>query len=139
MCPVKQFNAKLIDTSAYERFELPKNLYAIAIDDSKIQRKLLSRFFMFAGIPADRIHIMGATCSEITGFVDWAVDFVDSHPYDLFLFLVDENLDLHDDQAGTKQTTVSGSAAVAEMRSRLLPDQERNVLTLIRSANDSAK
>ena len=45
----------------------------------------------------------------------------------------------HDDHAGTKQNTLSGSAAVAEMRSRLLPDQERKVLSLIRSANDSAK
>ena len=35
----------------YTKFTLPKNTYAIAIDDSKLQRKLLSKYFDFAGIP----------------------------------------------------------------------------------------
>lgn len=138
-CPAKLFDASFIDSNvSYEDFEVPKNVHAIAIDDSKIQRKILSRFFLFAGIPEDRIHIMGGTAEEIKGFCDWAITFVDEHPDDFVLMIVDENLDVQEEELRTKQLTVSGSGAVAEMRKRLLPDQERRVLSLIRSANDSA-
>ena len=122
----------------YEDFQLPKNIQAIAIDDSKIQRKLLSRFFMYAGIPEDRIHILGENAEEIIGFCDWSVSFVDEHPDDYILMVVDENLDVQEEQVGTKQTTVSGSGSVRDMRKRLLPGQEKGVFALIRSANDSA-
>lgn len=81
---------------------------------------------------------MGGTAEEIKGFCDWAITFVDEHPDDFVLMIVDENLDVQEEELRTKQLTVSGSGAVAEMRKRLLPDQERRVLSLIRSANDSA-
>jgi hypothetical protein len=49
---------KLPDSSAakdmeadYKSFSLPKNTYAIGIDDSNIQRKLIQRYFTMAGIP----------------------------------------------------------------------------------------
>jgi hypothetical protein len=113
-------------------------LYAIAIDDSKIQRKLLKLFFESAGVRNDRIHIMGDTAEEINTFGDFATTFVDEHPDDVILMIVDENLDIQEELVGTKHESVSGSGAVAEMRRRLLPDQERRVLALIRSANDSA-
>jgi len=136
---VKLYDEKLAHSNIrHEDFELPKNLHAIAIDDSKIQRKLLARFFLFAGIPEDRIHIMGATAEEIVGFDDWAMSFVDEHPDDYVLMIVDENLDVQEEYVVTSQATVSGSGAVAEIRGRLLPDQERRLLALIRSANDSA-
>lgn len=35
----------------YKSFSLPKNTYAIGIDDSNIQRKLIQRYFTMAGIP----------------------------------------------------------------------------------------
>ena len=138
-CPAKVFDEKLANTNMkYEDFKLPKNLQAIAIDDSKIQRKLLSRFFMFAGVPEDNIHILGATAEEINGFCDWSITFVDEHPDDYILMVVDENLDVQEEQVGTKHNTVSGSGSVAEIRRRLLVDQERRLFALIRSANDSA-
>ena len=114
-------------------------MYAIAIDDSKIQRKLFTLFFKSAGIPEDRIQILGGSAEEINTFCEFATKFVDEHPDDLILMIVDENLDIQEEIVGKKHASVSGSAAVAEMRRRLLPDQERRVLALIRSANDSAR
>jgi|AntRauTorckE5430_2_1112549.scaffolds.fasta_scaffold01415_6 signal transduction histidine kinase len=138
-CPVKLFNENLANTNIkYEDFKLPKNLQAVAIDDSNIQRKLLSRFFMFAGVPVDNIHVLGATAKEINEFCDWSITFVDEHPDDYILMIVDENLDVQEEQVGTNQSTVSGSGSVAEIRKRLLVNQERKILALIRSANDSS-
>ena len=122
-----------------QEFKLPLNMYAIALDDSKIQRKLLARYFSFAGIPEDRVKILGSSTREIIEFDDWAFSFIVGHPDDYFLFIVDENLDVHEDQiTTTKEGTVSGSLCVSKIRRRLLPDQERRILALIRSANDSA-
>lgn len=137
-CPVTPYNEMLARSHiSHEDFKMPKNVYGIGIDDSKIQRKLLVRFFMYVGIPEDRIHIFGANVEEIKEFDDWAVNFIDSHPDDYFLMIIDENLDVQDEDA-TSQVTISGSLSVSDMRSRLIPDQERRVLALIRSANDSA-
>jgi hypothetical protein len=119
-------------------FEMPKNVWGIAIDDSKIQRKLLIRFFLYIGIPKERIHIKGATSADVKGFDAWAVNFIGDHPKDYFLMIIDENLDIQEEQDATRQITISGSRAISEMRSRLSVDQERRVLALIRSANDSA-
>ena len=114
-------------------FELPKNIYGIAIDDSKIQRKLLARYLTYAGIPKDRVQIYGEDGTQIRNFADLIVTFVDEHPDDYFLLIVDENLDVDE-----SQITISGSQMVSKIRARLLPDQERRILALIRSANDSA-
>lgn len=127
-----------LTSSNLKTFKLPQNLYGIAIDDSKIQRKILARFFLYTGIPQDRIIIKGESNSEILDFGDWASSFIDNHPDDLFLMLVDENLEVEVDSSNTKFTTISGSKVVSDMRKRMLPDQERRLLALIRSANDSA-
>jgi len=138
-CPVTPYHEMLSTANiSHEDFELPKNVWGIALDDSKIQRKLLVRFFMYAGIPEERIHIKGATADEIKGFDDWAVSFIDEHPDDFFLMIIDENLDVQEEQDAMRQVTISGSLTISDMRSRLLLEQERRVLALIRSANDSA-
>jgi len=59
--------------------------------------------------------------------------YQDEHPDDYFLLIVDENLDVDE-----SHITISGSQMVSKIRARLLPDQERRILALIRSANDSA-
>lgn len=119
-------------------FKLPSNVYAIAIDDSKIQRQLLKKFFDCIKIPSDRSFIQGKSAAEITGFNDWALNFIYNHPNDYFLFIVDENLVIQDDEF-SKHVTISGSMSISNLRSKLLPDQEKRVLALIRSANDSAR
>jgi hypothetical protein len=50
---------------------------------------------------------------------------------------VDENLMVNDNSQYSENFIFSGSKAVSDLRSRLLPDQEKKVLALIRSANDS--
>lgn len=121
-----------------QEFKLPSNIYAIALDDSKIQRKLLARYFTFAGIPEDRIQVLGGSAQEIKEFDEWAYTFIVKHPDDYILFIVDENLDVHDNEiTATKEGTISGSLSVNKFRKRLSSDQESRILTLIRSANDS--
>ena len=58
----KEEDKQLVD---YSDFCIPSNTYAIAIDDSKIQRKLLGKIFEHAGIPADRCTIVGDGYEEI--------------------------------------------------------------------------
>ena len=53
----------------YSNFCIPKNTHAIAIDDSKIQRKLLTKLFSFADIPPERCTIVGDGYDEI--MVSW--------------------------------------------------------------------
>jgi len=49
----------------YSDFSIPSNTYAIAIDDSKIQRRLLGKIFEHAGMPSDRCTIVGDSYEEI--------------------------------------------------------------------------
>ena len=123
-------------TIDYSKFCIPKNTVAIAIDDSKIQRKLLGKFFDFAGIPNDRYTVVGESRDEIMGFEDFVVSFIDQHNDDYIFLLVDENLDVVTDDS--KQETVSGSLCVENIRKRLLREQKRRLFALIRSANDSS-
>ena len=130
--PVKLHGGPTRDADA---FHLPDVVWCIGIDDSKIQRKLLRRLFLHAGVSGPRQIILGHKEDEITGFVDRIVDFVNRHPADRFLLLVDENLDTGND--GGKHETISGSECVKEIRKILDPEQEQRMLALVRSANDS--
>jgi len=70
----------------YSDFCIPKNTKAIAIDDSKIQRKLLGKFFSFAGIPPADCTVVGDGHDEIMGFEDYVVKFMES--YDGYVFMI---------------------------------------------------
>lgn len=120
----------------YSRFRIPTNTHAIAIDDSKIQRKLLSKFYEFAGIPEERTTIVGDGHDEIMGFEDFVVNFVENHPEDFVFLLVDENLDVVDDNS--IRSTISGSLCVENIRKRIPAKLERRMFALVRSANDSS-
>ena len=136
-CPGEVFDAQNVQRwTEYETFEMPSNVYGIGIDDSRVQRGLLFKFFSFLGIPKNRVQILGGEKSDITDFEDWAQNFIFNHPNDYFLFIVDENLIVSDEQTASSMR-YSGSKAVSNLRSRLLPDQEKRLLALIRSANDS--
>lgn len=103
-----------------------------------MQRKLLKRFLELAGIAKERSISLGEKNDEITSFEDFVVNFMDDHPSDHVLLIVDENLDLALDDLSSQHSTISGSAMVQDIRHRLLPEQERQILALIRSANDSS-
>ena len=76
--PVELYDAH----SKASDFVIPQGVWGIAIDDSKIQRKLLRRFFIHAGINEHHQIILGQDSAEITSFVDFVIDFVKKHPQD---------------------------------------------------------
>lgn len=124
---------KSYDISQEENaFAISPGAWAIGIDDSKMQRKLLSRFFLHAGIPEDHQIIFGRSSHEISTFVDTVVDFVQKHPDDHFLIIADENLELEGD-------FVSGSVCIHQIRDALSIEDEKRILALVRSANDSVE
>ncbi|KAJ1448100.1 hypothetical protein M885DRAFT_623762 [Pelagophyceae sp. CCMP2097] len=123
-------------TSA-ESFSLPPGTWGIAIDDSKMQRKLLTRLLEFAGVEPNRIKVTGETCAEIHDFSESVAQHVRDHAEDFHLVIVDENLDV---VIAGNRTTVLGSECVVRLRATL--DAEglgSKLLTVVRSANDSAQ
>jgi hypothetical protein len=123
-------------TADYSRFRIPTNTHAIAIDDSKIQRKLLSKLIEFAGIPEERTTVVGDGHDEIMGFEDFVVNFMENHPEDFVFLLIDENLDVVNENS--VRSTISGSLCVENIRKRLPAKLERRMFALVRSANDSS-
>ena len=71
----------------FSEFCIPQNTFAIAIDDSKIQRKLLGKIFENAGIAPDRCTICGDGFDEIMGFCDYVVNFINDHRDD-YIFMI---------------------------------------------------
>mmetsp|Transcript_48832 Transcript_48832/g.59089 ORF Transcript_48832/g.59089 Transcript_48832/m.59089 type:complete len:323 (-) Transcript_48832:98-1066(-) len=114
---------------------LPQETWGIAIDDSKVQRKLLHKFLSHTGIETNKIIIKGETLLEIRTFDDFVVDLVKKHPQDLFLIIVDENMDCTEDD---KLITISGSLHVQNILKMLDSDLNKQILALVRSANDSS-
>lgn len=70
------------------------------------------------------------------GFVDFVIGFMACHMGEHVLLIADENLDVVDEAARHK--TISGSQLVESIRLLLLPEQERFLISLIRSANDAS-
>ena len=136
--PARPFGANRKTRTPYDikTFKLPDKTWGIAIDDSKVQMKLLSKFFEFAGIPKDRIKVFGKSSEEVLTFVDFVVNFMDENMGDPVLLIADENLDITDE--ASKHVTISGSQLVETIRKRLLQEQEKQLVALIRSANDSS-
>eukprot|EP00569_Conticribra_weissflogii_P004959 CAMPEP_0171332298 /NCGR_PEP_ID=MMETSP0878-20121228/3258_1 /TAXON_ID=67004 /ORGANISM="Thalassiosira weissflogii, Strain CCMP1336" /LENGTH=1223 /DNA_ID=CAMNT_0011832997 /DNA_START=130 /DNA_END=3801 /DNA_ORIENTATION=+ len=135
--PAKPFGGEKIRTPIdIKTFKLPQGIWGIGIDDSKIQQKLLVKFFEFAGISKDKIKVFGKDSEEIMGFVNFVVNFMDEHMGEQVLLIADENLEVTD--GASHHTTISGSELVERIRTRILPEQERDLISLIRSANDSS-
>ena len=138
-CPITPVNSDVHRNDFYDLvdFKLPENTWGIAIDDSKIQRKLMTRFLLLAGIEKDKIAIKGKDSEEIQNFPTFVMDIIKSHPDDYFLVIADENLDIV--ELSSRHKTVSGSYCIELIRKQLDPILEKNMLCLIRSANDSSQ
>mmetsp|Transcript_21762 Transcript_21762/g.24958 ORF Transcript_21762/g.24958 Transcript_21762/m.24958 type:complete len:1029 (-) Transcript_21762:141-3227(-) len=130
-CPVQKYSNKEIRQA---KFALPEGTWGIAIDDSKIHRKLMERIFTFAGIPKNRQLIYGKDEDEIRSFSDIVVDFIRTHPEQYILLVADENLDIEE---GSQLKVVSGSQCCEEILNQI--DSDKHILTLVRSANDSTQ
>jgi len=114
---------------------VPPGTWGVAIDDSKMQRKLIAKLFTIGGVSEDRIVVMGETGAEIRGFAASVVDHVRQHADDYHLVIVDENLEIP--QPGGSEL-VLGSKCIVELRAALEAEGlDGKVLAIFRSANDS--
>lgn len=118
-------------------FEVPAGTWGIAIDDSKIQRKLMGRILSHAGIEESRRLLLGKSPAEVYELKTLLLDLLEQHPDDTMLVLVDENLDfgITDDE----HIVLSGSLIMQDILKGLTSEQEQRMFVLVRSANDSAE
>eukprot|EP00523_Entomoneis_sp_CCMP467_P022964 CAMPEP_0168827680 /NCGR_PEP_ID=MMETSP0727-20121128/122_1 /TAXON_ID=265536 /ORGANISM="Amphiprora sp., Strain CCMP467" /LENGTH=1091 /DNA_ID=CAMNT_0008880851 /DNA_START=70 /DNA_END=3342 /DNA_ORIENTATION=- len=135
-----QCHAKAVseDETRKLHFELPLNTYAIAIDDSWIQRKLMLRIFSDAGIPQSQKKALGRNPSELDSVGGLIDAILDQHDFDgKILVLVDENLDYSNgEESGFMMR--SGSKLMEGILAKLQHEKRDRLLVLVRSANDSA-
>jgi hypothetical protein len=127
-----------------KEFTVPEGTIGIAIDDSKIQRKMLRKILSHLGVEgADKTLILGEEPSEIMGLKDDILAMLDKHPTSKILVLVDENLDygIHSgsNKGASDNVTLSGSMIMHRILEDLAIDQEERILALVRSANDSTE
>jgi len=129
-CPAPEpFNDAFADSA-----DLSHNVWAMGVEDSPQQRRILLLIFKRLGIPDERIIIIGGDDEEIKNMVSYARDFFQSIPKDAsLLMVVDENLDL----GWPSEGTISGSSSVKVLRESLGASEEKRLLALVRSANDS--
>jgi hypothetical protein len=117
-------------------FEVPPDTWGIAVDDSKIQRKLLARIMGHVGLHEENMVVLGATPSEIYNLEIALRDVLaKKKPGSKVLILVDENLDFCECEC--EPVILSGSLVMADILSRLTDEEESQVFALVRSANDS--
>lgn len=136
-CPIATYeDSASINSVDLATFKLPANTFGIAIDDSGIQRKLLTKIFTLLDIQRDRQFVMGANAKEISQFNDIVIKLIQSNPCAYFLLIADENLDVTEDFV--HHQTVSGSALIHRLRNDLGPELESRLLAVVRSANDSS-
>jgi len=124
------------EISNAKEFEVPSSTVGIAIDDSKIQRKLMARILTYLGISPNRSRVIGTTPSEVMELKDIVTHLLQENPESNVLILIDENLDYGIEDGG-EHIALSGSVIMQGILDELEPEQERRVLALVRSANDS--
>lgn len=73
-------------------FVVPKNVRAIGVDDSKIQRKLLARILTHVGVESSKQLLLGESPEDVTEFDSTLMTLMEEHPTDKFLVIVDEHL-----------------------------------------------
>ncbi|CAB9502488.1 expressed unknown protein [Seminavis robusta] len=123
--------------SVPEEFKIPPTTWAIAVEDSPMQQKLLDRFLKQAGFPKEKCVVLGKTADEIYNFTDTIRDLMRENENDKFVLIIDENLDIV--EGGAVTSTVSGSFSIHQLRKSMDEEDEARMLALIRSANDSVQ
>jgi len=73
-------------------FVVPQNVWAIGVDDSKIQRKLMYRIFSHVGVDPSRQVVLGETADDVANLEETLLNYMDEHKSDKFLIIVDEHL-----------------------------------------------
>ncbi|KAG7336802.1 hypothetical protein IV203_032363 [Nitzschia inconspicua] len=120
-----------------KEFEVPAKTIGIAVDDSKIQRKLMGRILTYTGVKTENSHILGESPSEVMGLKALVLGLLQDNPDSKMLILIDENLDYYKSNTVDESVALSGSIIMQDILRALSPEQERRILALVRSANDS--
>ena len=116
-------------------FEVPPETLGVAIDDSKIQRKLMSRILGLIGVAEEHRMVIGEKPSDAYEMEKMIQDALKSRPNAKILVMVDENLDYG--EKGEEVVIMSGSRIMKDILTALPPEDEKRVFALVRSANDS--
>ncbi len=116
-------------------FEVPPDTFALAIDDSNIQRKLMSRILGLVGVKDECKVVIGERPSDVFELEAIIMDLLKTKPESRILCIVDENLDYG--EKGDEVVIMSGSRIMKDILTALPPELERRVCALVRSANDS--
>jgi len=140
-------------------WQLPADCHVVAVDDSKVQRRLLSSLLKKLGAQEGKVEILGDGAKELNSFVARAAAAIREHTDRRFLVLADESLGRVDDPVAGADTSpsiarqpspssasmspgeidggMSGSRAIADLRASLDPKEEARVLCVVRSASDA--
>lgn len=116
-------------------FEVPPGTMAVGIDDSKIQRKLISRIFDLLGVDEKNKIVIGEKPSDLFEMEKIVLKILETQADVKILMLVDENLDYGG--KGEEIVAMSGSRAVKDILTALPSHLEERVFCLVRSANDA--
>ncbi|CAB9523049.1 expressed unknown protein [Seminavis robusta] len=119
-------------------FVVPDNVWAIGIDDSKIQRKLMTRIFGHVGVPTSRQLLLGETPEDVIEFESTLNNLMEQNPGDKFLVIVDEHLDYDNVACNQHDGIYSGSLIMKRAIEHMPKAYLSRSLILMRSANDSA-
>jgi CheY-like chemotaxis protein len=110
-----------------EQYDIPEDTIVVVVDDSKMQRTALHRMLLSEGILESNVHMLGdkyqtleSLCMQIKSIISG------KH---LVLCILDQNLDYP--EGSLRGTSVSSAV-------RKMVDDKQKMITLIRSANDSA-
>jgi hypothetical protein len=129
----------VVDWPDTHDFKVPPDTWGIAVDDSKIQRKLMDRILSHIGIEEPKRIVLGVDPDEVFNVGKVIMDVLTKNPSSRVLVLVDENLDFGGDGGDQGDPVVlSGSVVMQGVLAKIPSKQESRVLVLIRSANDSA-
>jgi hypothetical protein len=124
-CPAPE--PEPFDEASLNSARLSSDVWAVGVEDSPQQRRVLQLIFRQLGIPTDRVTILGGDDQEILKMGEYVAGLFKHIPPDAaILLVVDENLDLE----GPSEETISGSLSVDHMRQALSPADESRLLAV---------
>jgi len=135
VCPAEPFSAQGLTKS--DDFEVPRGTWGIAVDDSLIQRRLMTRILAHSGVEESRRILIGQDPSGALQLGNILKNILIKDRCCKVLVLVDENLDYS--HLDMPNFVLSGSLIMRDVLKNLSSDQESRVFSLVRSANDSSE
>jgi hypothetical protein len=132
-CPSEPLPA--VEKADSADFEISPGTVAIGIDDSKIQRRLISRIFDLVGVEEENKIVVGENPCDVFELEKIVLHILETRPDCKILMFVDENLDYGGQ--GKEVVVMSGSRVMKDILTALSPEFERRIFALVRSANDA--